>query len=125
LLACADVRWIENVLQNLNEKSAEVSGIRREGDTNKGGRGQTASEHTLSRLGDHQITKDKSSWRQWRRYEGTLPKKYQHFRGQMTLLELVGLNCLRIISWDQNEEKKRGETFQKCLLIFRGKIMLG
>ncbi|CAM6038182.1 unnamed protein product [Sphagnum compactum] len=43
--------WIQNVHQNLNAKSAEVSGIRRERDTNKGGRGQTASEHTLSRLG--------------------------------------------------------------------------
>jgi hypothetical protein len=59
MLARADVSWIANVHQNLNAKSAEVSGIRREGDTNKGGRGQTASEHTLSRLGDHQKTKDK------------------------------------------------------------------
>jgi len=75
MIACADVSWIENVHQNLNAKSAEVSGIRRKRDTNKGGRGQTASEHTLSRLGDHQKTKDKSSWRQWRRYERTLPKK--------------------------------------------------
>ncbi|KAH8936837.1 hypothetical protein BDL97_17G105500 [Sphagnum fallax] len=58
---------------------AEVSGIRRERDTNKGGRGYTASEHTLSRLGHHQITKDKSSWRQWRRYEGTLPKNTNTF----------------------------------------------
>ncbi|CAK9209825.1 unnamed protein product [Sphagnum troendelagicum] len=79
MIAIADVSWVENVQQNLNAKSAEVSGIRRERDTNKGGRGQTASEHTLSRLGDHQITKDKSSWRQWRRYEGTLPKNINTF----------------------------------------------
>jgi hypothetical protein len=109
MLACADVRWIGDVHQNLNAKSAEVSGIRRERDTNKGGRGQTASEHTLSRLGDHQITKDKSSWRQWRRYEGTLPKN-QQFCGQMRLLELVGLNCFEHdIMGSKCRKKKRGD----------------
>jgi hypothetical protein len=67
------------------------SGIRRERDTNNGGRGQKASEHTLSRLGDHQKTKDKSSGNGVGTKE--LCQKNQHFCGQMRLLELVGLNC--------------------------------
>jgi hypothetical protein len=64
---------------------------------------QPQSRLSLSRLGDHQKTKDKkSSWRQWRRYEGTLPKKTNivvfHSKNNK-ILQLKKLFLLKIHVW--------------------------